>query len=293
MDTARYKAFLTAAETGSLSRAAEIMNYTPSGVSQLITALEQELALSLLKRSRKGVSLTAAGEELLPAVRDLLREENRIYQIAGDLNQMISGEITVASYASIAAAWLPLVISKFHQSYPNIRIHILEGNSRQADEWLENRKADLAFYSEHQSDKAEWFPLQDISMQAILPAGHPLASEQAVAIEQLKEEELLIAALGNADDVDELLERFSIPVKGAFSAMEGYSVIGMIEQGLGVGLMNELIAGRYQADVVKLPLDPPQKTTFGIGLPSYADAAPAVRKFVDFAIRILTKEDFA
>ena len=59
MDSSRCRAFVAAANEGSFSRAAEKMNYTTSAVSQLITALEADLGLTLFHRSRKGVALTA------------------------------------------------------------------------------------------------------------------------------------------------------------------------------------------------------------------------------------------
>ena len=69
METARCRAFLAAAETGSFSRAAEALRYTPSGVNQLVSALEKEVGFSLFSRNTKGVALTANGELLLPVVR--------------------------------------------------------------------------------------------------------------------------------------------------------------------------------------------------------------------------------
>lgn len=72
MESARCKAFMYAADTGSFTKAAERLNYTPSGVSQLVGALENETGLTLLRRTRKGVTLTPDGEILLPAVREFL-----------------------------------------------------------------------------------------------------------------------------------------------------------------------------------------------------------------------------
>lgn len=55
MDTSRYRAFVQASDQGSLSKAARTLNYTPSGVSQLITALERDLGFSVLERNPHGV----------------------------------------------------------------------------------------------------------------------------------------------------------------------------------------------------------------------------------------------
>ena len=78
MDVARYRAFITAVETGSLTAAAERMHYSPSGVSQLITALERELGVPLLRRNSRSVVLTPAGEVLLDRAEALLREADAL-----------------------------------------------------------------------------------------------------------------------------------------------------------------------------------------------------------------------
>lgn len=85
MDTSRYQAFLSAAETGSIKNAAEELGYTPSGVSQLIKALEEELGFTLLYRSKKGVSLTLEGRRLRPTIREILESENRLFQTASEM----------------------------------------------------------------------------------------------------------------------------------------------------------------------------------------------------------------
>ena len=103
METSRYKAFAAAAETGSFSRAAEKLNYSPSGISQLITALETDLGLTLLNRTRRGVSLSQSGEAILPAVLALLQQEELIAQMSSELNGLITGEIRIATYSSISS----------------------------------------------------------------------------------------------------------------------------------------------------------------------------------------------
>lgn len=67
MDTSRYRAFVQASDQGSLSKAAKTLNYTPSGVSQLITALERDLGFSVLERNPHGVQPTSEGSRILPA----------------------------------------------------------------------------------------------------------------------------------------------------------------------------------------------------------------------------------
>ena len=91
METARCRAFLAAAETGSFSRAAEMLRYTPSGVNQLVTALEKEIGFSLFSRSTKGVALTANGQLLLPVIREILHQEDKLFELSAQMNGLLIG----------------------------------------------------------------------------------------------------------------------------------------------------------------------------------------------------------
>ncbi len=130
MESARYKAFLAAVETGSFSRAAEQLNYTPSGVSQLVTALENELNVTLLHRTKKGVSLTNDGKHFVPVVRSLVGEENRLYELASQVNGLLIGSISIATYSSVAVYWLPKIIRRFRETYPQIQFKFHEAHGR-------------------------------------------------------------------------------------------------------------------------------------------------------------------
>ena len=127
METARCRAFVVAADTGSFSKAAEALSYTPSGVNQLVTALEKELGFPLFRRNTKGVSLTENGRLLLPAIRKFLRQEDRIFELSAEMNGLLIGSVNIAAYSSIATHWLPAVIGAFQRDYPQIHVNLLEG----------------------------------------------------------------------------------------------------------------------------------------------------------------------
>lgn len=283
METARCKAFLYAAETGSFSRAAEILSYTPSGVSQLVTALENELGVPLLRRTKKGVALTANGELMLPAVRDYLLQENRIYQLASEMNGLLIGSVTIATYSSISTHWLPSVISAFSKAYPNIKIKLLEGVRQEVCAWLDNKTADVAFLSYKHPMPYDWTPIAEDRMLAVLPKEHPCADRDSYPLTNCRNERLILPEYGNDNDVVALFEQYGLKPHVALSTIESYSTLSMIEQGLGMSIMNELITKNWPCDVVKLPLDPPQSITLGIAVHNLKSASPAVKRFVKFA----------
>lgn len=291
MESARCKAFAAAAEYGSFSRAAEALHYTPSGVSQLITALEADVGFALLHRTKKGVTLTRDGERLLPAVRMLLQQEERIYQLAAEVRGLDVGELTIASYYSISAHWLPQVIQAFEKDYPNIHIKLMEGIRQEIIGWLDEASADIGFMSTGEGLSYDWIPLADDPMLAVLPKSHPLAGAESYPVQRCAEENFIMPAFGRDDDVTALFARFGITPNVRFSTLESFAAMSMAERGLGMTIMNELITKNWQCGAVLRPLEPPQYITLGMAIPSLAQAAPAVRKFAEYAVRLLTQNE--
>lgn len=290
MDSTRYKAFLAAAEEGSFTKAADKLSYTPSGVSQLISALEEDLGLALFTRSKKGVSLTAAGNAILPSARELIQQEEHILQTASELNDLLSGIVSIATYSSISTHWLPRVISAFEKDYPGVQIQLFEGVWQEVAERLDSGKADLGFLSHQDNMPYDWIALADDPMIAVLPKSHPLAGAEYYPLERCYEDPLIMPALGRDYDVIAMFERNKLSPKIRFSTIETYSAMTMIEQGLGVAFSNELLTLRFDADIVRVPVYPEQHITLGIALNSLDFAPPAVRKFVEYAVRELQSD---
>lgn len=283
MENSKYKAFLVSAELGSFNKASKYLSYTPSGISQLINALERELGFSLFYRDKKGVVLTENGQKLLPIIRDLVKREDYLNQVSSAINGLDTGSVTIATYSSISSHWLPAVIKTFKTLYPHIELHLMEGIRQEVDTWLSEKRADIAFLSYKEPMPYEWFPLAHDPMVAILPMDHPLATLKCYPIKQCQSEAFIMPALGKDDDVIELLEKHNLTPNIVFSTLENFAALGLIEQGLGMSIMNELITKRWVCNVVKLPLDPPQHITLGIAVHSFENCSPAVRKFIQVA----------
>ena len=291
METARCRAVLAAAETGSFSKAAEVLRYTPSGVNQLVTALESELGFSIFRRSTKGVALTENGQILLPTVREFLRQEDRLFELATEINGLLIG--TIAAYSSIATHWLPAVIRAFQKDYPHVSIRLMEGIWQEVSAWLDDRTADIGFFSYQEGMPYEWIPLAEDPMLALLPPDHPLAGAASYPLKNCEEDSFIMPALGCDDDVEALFRRNGIVPKIRFTTMESFSAMSMVEQGLGISVMNRLITEKHICNVVKLPVDPPSRITMGVALHSKTDASPAVKMFLKYAVRMLTRTEEA
>lgn len=289
MESARCKAFMYAADTGSFTKAAERLNYTPSGVSQLVGALENETGLTLLRRTRKGVTLTPDGEILLPAVREFLEKENRIYELAAEVKGLLVGSVTIAAYSSISTHWLPEVIRDFEQDYPQIEIRLMEGIRQEVTRWLDEKKANIGFLSYQEPMPYEWTPLDYDEMLAVLPKDHLYASKESYPLINCETDSFIMPALGRDDDVVSLFERNGIKLNIHFTTLENFATMAMIEKGLGMSVMNNLITEKWNCDIVKIPVDPPSRITLGLAVPSYKQASPAVKRFIKYAVERLKK----
>lgn len=284
MESSRCKAFLAAAECGSLTRAAEKLNYTASGVSQLISAMESEFGFLLLKRTTRGVVLTAEGERMLPAVRAFLSQENRMHELAANINGLDIGLINIASYSSIATHWLPKVIADFKKKYPNININLMEGVRQEVLKWIEEGIADIGLLSGGDDIDYDWIPLADDPMIAVLPKDHPLADAKEFPLDRCEQEEFIMPAMGKDEDVMKMLNKYDIVPNIVYSTNESFSAWALIENGLGISITNELLMHGWDCDVAKIPVSPPEKITLGMILPSVKHASPAVKRFVKYAV---------
>ncbi len=284
MENSKYLAFVTAAKHGSFTQAAKELNYSTSGISQLIGALEKEHGFALFTRTKKGVALTKNGATILPIIQEILRQEEHLTQMVSFVNGLEVGEVTIAAYSSVATHWLPEVIKEYRQLYPQIKLNLREGIRQEVAKWLETKQADIAFLSYQENMPYQWFPLAQDKMIAVLPQNHPLATAKSYPLARCSNEKFIMPALGKDDDVIDMFEKYQLNPDIVFSTLENFVALTMIEQGLGMSIMNELITKRWECDVVKLPVEPPVSITLGIAVESYQNSSPAVKKFIDIAI---------
>lgn len=283
MDILKCKAFVTAADEGSFTAAGRIMGYTPSGISQLVSAAEKEFGFSLLMRKSNGVVLTREGEYIYPIAMEYIEKEAELYKAATELSGMYKGNVMIATYSSIASHTLPSIIKEFSDLHPSINIQIEESTKNHIEKMVSSGKADLAFVSRLPNPSFVWIPFGEDRMVAVLPKNHPCATWQSFPIEKCKGEKLIMPSEGDDADVRDLFRKYSIVPNIRLTTLENYTAINMVEGGLGIGIMNEGITRYWNTDTVIIPVDPPSSIELGITLPSLEDAAPAVREFVLFA----------
>ena len=281
MDTEKCAALLCALEEGTLARAADRLGYTPSGISRMIAALEEDVGFPLLYRGRSGVSATGECEALLPALRQMVYQAESCRQTAASLRGLEQGSITVGANYRFYARQLAQLMARFREKHPGIAFQTIEGTSTTLVTALQEHRADLCIISRREGPH-QWLPLRQDQMMVMLSPQHPLAAD-AVPIRRLETESYIEIYPGRETDNSRILAENGVCPRNRFAGVEDdFSAMAMVEAGLGIALVNALIAGTLNGNVVFRPLDPPQYVEVGIATPPPEIMSPAARRFLNF-----------
>ncbi len=291
MESIRARAFLESVERGSFKAAADALGYTPSAVSQLVAALEKDLHLNLLIRSKKGVTVTAEGKRLVPIVRSYLAREKEMYELAAELQGLSVGNLTIAAYPSVATTWLPELVRTFQRDFPDIQFNIMEGVRQEIFRHLDEHVADMGFLAYAEPMDYEWIPLAEEPMIAVLPENHPLAGADSYPVSRLVEDPFIMTSWGQDFEILNIFRKNNISPQVRYTTYDTPASLAMVRMGLGVSICNELAAQYWNDHLVKLPLDPPETITFGIAYTSEEHMTAAAKKFLSYAVRYLTKAE--
>lgn len=289
MDTKKLEALVTAVELGSFTRASEVLGYTQSGLTHMMNSLEKEFGFSVLVRGRAGVRLTPAGERIFPLVRDCLASSELLAREINMINTDKEETICVAAYASIAMHWLPEVIQQFHRDHPGVNVDIQMGSVEEVYRWVREDKADMCFASRQEGQTLEWTSLRDDRLLAILPPDYDMHGRQSFNVYGFDGQEFLMPSMGFDRDIMRVLNSHGVMPLVRTTQVNDSVVISMVEHGLGVSILSELVLKGRKDDVLAVPMDPPAVRELGIAARPRKELRPMARKFIAEARDMIEK----
>lgn len=142
--------FVAVAETQHFTRAADRVGVAQPSLSQQIRALEADLGAQLFHRERGNVSLTLAGELLLPIARRMLADADIVRNEIRELGELRTGRVRLGATPSLCTGLLPTILAAFHAEFPGIELIVHEGGSRDLERNLGQGGLDLALIIESQ-----------------------------------------------------------------------------------------------------------------------------------------------
>ncbi len=285
MDTKKYEVLEKTVELSSLTKAAQELGLTQSGVSHMLAAIEAELQLPLLKRTRTGARLTPEGEQMMPYIHEIVRQEKLLRQAAAALHTLVTGKIRIGTFTSVATHWLPAMMMQFQQAYPQVDFQLFNGDYHDIDTWLGAGSVDLAFTTLPARPGCSCVPLYEDALAAVLPQGHRLPGRSGLP-RWRSWQRSRSSRCWNPPTTTCAARSAPLSVRPniRFETKDDYAVIAMVRQGLGVSIMPSLLL-RGNTDGVEIrPIDPPASRTIALAAASDAPG-PAASRFAEFAVK--------
>lgn len=289
MNIQKYIAFLTTVETHSLSRAAELMNYTQPGISHMLSSLEADIGFPLLIRTKDGVYPTENAERLLYYMQEIVSAEESLRQTAKSICGIESGVLRIGTFHSTSVYWLPGIVSEFLRKHPDIDLQISEGTFRELCRNLQSATIELALMSTPDSKNSDFIPFWEDPILAVLSETHPLASHETIDPQELSQYSLIIPNVGADETIWQVLNAEHIKPSIRFRVKGDAATISMIRANLGISLMPKLML-TSMTGIVARPLSRCYNRTLGIALRSLSHASPAAKEFISIATDFIVNQ---
>ena len=278
----RYIALQKIIELGGFTKAADALGYTQSSISQMIASLENELGIKLLTRSRHGVKLTIEGAELYPFIERSIYQYRSMQEKANEIKGIETGVIRVGTISSVTCHWMPQLMSGFKEEYPNVQFLFHQGDYTLIPEWIASGQIDFGFVNPLAGTNLQTKTVKSGEMLAVLPKNHPLAKKKSIQLQEIAEEPYILLEEGHYSEPMAAFEAAGIQPNIQYTIHDDYAIMMMVEAGLGVSILAELILRRTNYDIVCLPIDPPITRTLAVGYKDKDSLPIASKYFIDY-----------
>jgi len=206
LDLKRLAMLREVAHRGSFAAAAEALSFTPSAVSQQMTALAREIGVALFERTPRGMRVTDSADALIAHTEAVFA---RLSDAQAELDMIaggIGGRLRLGSFPTATVALTAAAMDTFREAYPRVEVTFADGEPYQSVERLKQRELDLAvlFDFDHWTavtdydgravcadDEIDCMPLFDDPFHVVLPSDHRLAGSEQIAIADLAGERVL------------------------------------------------------------------------------------------------------
>jgi DNA-binding transcriptional LysR family regulator len=286
------RTWIEVVDTGSFARAAEAIPLSQPRVSAHVANLERALGCTLIERRVRPLALTEDGRALLPKARAVLAAVDDLASHRHSKNQL-SGLLKVASFASASSAFLPAVVQALRDQHPALEVGILDGDVQSIETALYDRRVTVALrpLRPEPVDHALTFrPLWREPFVVLVPAGHPLLSEEAVALEQLASHRVI--TIGNplqdslGYEAEAALHASYVEVAMGTVSQQPTTLAAMVRAGLGIGVVNLLAAAMVRTDGLESRpiLDLHRHRDVGVWWHSERPLTRASKAFIDLVV---------
>lgn len=254
--------FVAVAEELHFARAAERLHIAQPALSMQIKALEQQLAVRLLERSKRSVALTAAGALFLDEARLTLRQARHAEEVGRQASRAELGRIAVGYSSSVPfTGALSTILRGFRAAHPNVELILSELTAPQQNEGLENGALDFGMFRCGYSARrpgVQITPLQRERYDVVMSNSHPLAAHDCIAVTELAEEPFIaFGAAGSSamtSPINDICHRAGFAPRIAQTVTQITTIVSLAAAGLGVAIVPHSLSQLHITDAVFRPL---------------------------------------
>jgi DNA-binding transcriptional LysR family regulator len=198
MDLRQLRYFVQIAESGSLSRASDVLRIAQPSLSLQVKHLEEELGVELLVRHARGVTPTDLGLEFIEHARNILRDVERAKESVRDHVTDPIGKVCIGLPTSACRGVSVPLLNAIAAQHPRVSLQIVEAMTGNLDEWIQLGRLDVALLYDHRAcEHVAWTEMMVEDLRLIVKAGSPLAQEISICYRRLAEIPLAVPARPN------------------------------------------------------------------------------------------------
>lgn len=178
MDTRQLQYLIAISECGCISKAAEKLYISQSGLNQQLIRIEKELGTTLFERSTHSFKITEAGQIMVQYAKEAISLEKRTRVMVDDVKHGMAGELCINLAMEQGAQLLSRIYGAFHERYPNVVLRLMDSTVKEQYDLLLEDKLDIGMVmvSRHEISQLEYVHLTYEKFLLGIPVGHPLAA---------------------------------------------------------------------------------------------------------------------
>ncbi|MEM9448492.1 MAG: LysR family transcriptional regulator [Cyanobacteria bacterium P01_E01_bin.6] len=281
MNIFQLQVLVAISEYGSFSDAALQLEISQSAVSRAIAALESELDVSLLTRGRFGAKLTPLGRRILDHSQKMLDLREQIEYEVNLEKGLYNGRLRIASFRSAATHLLPAKIARFQKSFPRVEVVLSELDPAGVEQSLREGQSDIGLLPLPRSDEFMTVDIARDDYVVLLPAESQELPEK-LTWQDLSEKLFIVFNYAECTTaVREHWARWGQSLNVAYSIKEDSTIVSMVAQGLGAGILPRLAAMPIPDEVVIRSLPEPLERIIGAAMLAHTRPSPAASMFLD------------
>lgn len=233
--------FVSVAEHGSVTAAADELFVSQPGVSAAVTQLEEFLDVQLLIRHKaKGVELTPAGRSMLVMARELLQHADDVMTVGRGLNHSLEGSLHVGFFHTIGPHVVPSLMAKFRRRYPQVQVSLFEGDLAQLQDALKNGEIEIAvLYDIGVDEHMEFCRLQTLRPYVVAAADSAIARDDRVSLQTLKDKAMVLLDLPHSREYFyAIFRKAGVVPRIGYRTKSVPMIRSLVANGLGYSILN-------------------------------------------------------